>query len=554
MKTTITESPVTDLSSMSRQELEKAYIDLKVRLTAAEAKNDWYYQQYLLSKQKQFGISSEKATNIDGQLELPLFNEAEAFREMINEEPKLTEEDNSSSDKKAKRTGKKAKTKVLPEVIEETFRLTPEEAVCPQCGGALHEIKEEYRTYLEVEPAKVYVHKYPSMTYGCRKCEKDKEAGKAKQAIIIKAPGAPEPLIKGSMVSPSLIAYIIIEKFIKAVPFYRLEQELKRQHIPITRVNMCNWLIRLTNDWLQLIFDRMEEIFKQKKAVHCDETEVEVLAEPDRPATTKSRVWVMTTMEREKETPMALYHYTETRSSAEAYKLLKGFEGYIHCDDYAGYDALLNDNNGCPAMNVTLVTCLVHITRYFKDVLKAVEKEDYRYTTAAEGIEILQKAFAIDNKFNDLPDDKRKEMRQTYLKPVLDEFFAWNDKQKPFVLPKCTFGKAVKHADKAKEKIYNVLLDGICELDNSMAERQVKPFVIGRKNWLFSNTPQGARSSCIAYSIVETAKLNNLVPFEYIKYLFEKMPEINVCNIEELDQLLPWSKVLPAKCYAPSKS
>lgn len=557
METIIKTNPVEDLSALSRQELEKAYIELKVKLTAAEAKNDWYVQQYRLMKQKQFGSSSEKG--IDGQLSLAdfnIFNEAEAFREFLNKEPVLEDADNKEEThkgNKSKRKGKKSNTKHLPEIVEETFRLSPEECNCPQCGGKLHEVREDITAVLEVEPARVYVHKYPSMIYSCRQCEKDHDREQVSHAVMIKAKGAPEPLIKGSMVSPSLFAHTICEKFVKAVPFYRQESDWKRTNVPITRNNMCNWTIRLSNDWLELLTDRMDEILKTKSALHCDETEVQVLSEPGREATSKSRVWVVTTMEREKDTPMALYYYTESRSRENAQKILQGFEGYVHCDDYSGYDALLKDKPGYPALNITLVTCLVHILRYFKNVIKAVDKEDYRYTSASKGILLLQKAFDIDNGFNDLSNEERMEKRQALLKPALDDFFAWAEKEQPYVLPKCTYGKSINHAINNKEKIYNVLKDGICELDNSMAERAVKPFVIGRKNWLFSNTPAGAKSSCVVYSLIETAKMNNLVPFEYIKYVLETMPKINVCDTEELDVLLPWSKTLPGKCYAPTK-
>jgi transposase len=262
---------VEDLSKLSKEELIQKAIQLQTEIEAAQAKVDWYYQQYLLSKQARFGQSSEQA--VYGQLELPIFNEAEAFREMINTEPSPEGILEKTSRKKSH--GKKKDLDGL-ETVSHVYLLPPEEMYCPECGSPLHEIRPEVTVQLEVVPAKVVVHKHESMIYGCRRCEKD-ENSKAKMIV---APGAPEPLISRSPVTASLGADIISKKYVDALPFYRQEQDYKRRKIPITRNNLCNWSIRLTNDWLQLIFDRMDEILMAKKAIHCDETEVEVLAEP----------------------------------------------------------------------------------------------------------------------------------------------------------------------------------------------------------------------------------------------------------------------------------
>jgi transposase len=539
---------VEDLSKLSKEELIQKTIQLQTEIEEAQAKVDWYYQQYLLSKQARFGQSSEQA--IYGQLELPLFNEAEAFREMVSIEPS-PEEILDKAGKKKKSHGKKKNLDGL-ETVSHVYLLPPEEMYCPECGSPLHEIRPEVTVQLEVVPAKVIVHKHESMIYGCRRCEKDENV---KTKMII-APGAPKPLIKRSPVTPSFAADFITKKYVDALPFYRQEQDYKRRNIPITRNNLCNWSIRLTNDWFQLIFDRMDEILIAKKAIHCDETEVEVLAEPHRPATCNSYVWVTTTMEREKQTPIALYHYTETRASYQARQILKGFQGYIHCDGYAGYDALQKTGaKGEPAMDVTLVACMVHVKRKFKEALKVVKPSDTRYTSAAHGVEMIEKIFHIDNQFNGLSDEERYEKRLELLKPALDEFFAWVNSEMSLVLPKCKYGQAINYASKQEQKVRNVLLDGCLELDNNLAERTVKPFVIGRKNWLFSNTPGGAAASCVQYSIVQTAIMNGLIPFEYLKYLLEEMPKIeNLCDYEQLDQLLPWSETIPDYVKAPSKA
>ena len=317
--------------------------------------------------QQRFGNKSEKG--IEGQLSfndyVPLFNEAEALRDPINIEPKP--EDVPTESSKMRAHGKKRDTQSLDEVAEDPILLPEEEQICPKCGGHLHEIRTEDKTYIEIIPAKAIRHKYPVMVYGCRHCEKDGTS------YIVKADGAPKPLIAGSMVSPSLMGDIFENKFVNANPFYRIEQDYKRKGIPVTRNNMCNWTIRIATDWLEPLFDRLRELLLQRDVIHCDETEVEVLFEPHRPSTCNSYVWVTASAKCDSDVPIALYFYTETRASYQTREILKGYKGFIHCDGYAGYDALTKDGKNGPAMEVKLIACLVHIRRRFKEALRAVE-------------------------------------------------------------------------------------------------------------------------------------------------------------------------------------
>ena len=547
MKTILNNERV-DLSKLNRNELEQMVVDLATKLKKEEAKNNWYLSKYKELQHKRFGSSSEAGYGYDGQVTLAelfgdLFNETEAFREMINEEPNPEDFPDADEKKKSKHKGR-GKGKNLDNLVTttETFELSAEEQFCPECGSPLHEVKEEVRTEIEVIPAQTIVHKYVTKVYGCRNCEKK---GKPQ---FIKASGVPLPLMKGSPATASYVAWLIKSKFVDAVPYYRIEQDNKRNGVPITRNNMCNWVARATNDWLQLIFDRLVEILMSKDIIHCDETTLQVLHEPGRDAKTKSYVWVITTGKYD-EHNIALYHYTDGRSSAHARKILKGFKGYIMCDGYQVYDSLKKEGkNREPAMDVTIVACTIHILREFKDCLRSMDKDDCLLSSAQKAVNMLQAIHHADNQWDDLSPDERKEKRLEVLKPLLDAFFAFIDEEKQLVLPKCTYGEAVKYAYNQKEKVYNALLDGRLEIENQKAERCVKPFVIGRKNFLFANTPGGADVSCVDYSIVETAKLNSLNPYEYIKYLLEKLPTINTFDLKELDQLLPWSKTLPDRC------
>ena len=307
----------------------------------------------------------------------------------------------------------------------------------------------------------------------------------------------------------------------------------------------------MANDYFRFITDRMKAILYADGVIHCDETHVEVLQEPDRPATGQSWIWVTTTAECIKEHPMALYNYTESRSQKDARQVLEGYKGYIMCDGYRVYDTLsLMGRHGEEPMDVKPVACLVHVRRKFADALKLVKPEDRAGTGAAPAVAKLQNIFETDNKLKDMPVEERQKERQGELKILLDDFFAWVKNEYDISLPKIHYGLALNYAPEQKDKVMRVLEDGRLELENNKAERAVKPFVIGRKNRLFSNTPAGADASCILYGIVETAKLNGLIPFEYLKHVMETMRGQKITEAL-IDELLPWSESIPEHIKIP---
>ncbi|WP_132766829.1 IS66 family transposase [Tepidibacillus fermentans] len=528
-----------DLTKYSRKELEEAYIKLSIEKEQTEIQLQWYQEQFRLSRQKLFGKSSEK--NIDDhQLSLPIFNEAETEHQPINVEPQL--EDDVHVDplntKPRKKKGKRERDLLkLPKKIVE-YKLSKEEQVCPKCSNPLHEVRPEIRKELEVIPAKVIVKEIHRMIYSCRTCEKVDTT-----VPMIKA-DAPNPVIKGSIASPSLLADIMTKKYVDATPLYRQEQEYKRRGLPINRQNMSNWIIRVSKQWLTPLFKRMQEILVSYDVLHADETELEVLNEPGREAATKSYMWMYRTGNGHK--PIVLYDYQPSRSGDNAKSFLMGFKGYLQTDAYHGYDKLLKKSNAGPPMEVTLVACFAHSRRYFTETLKAVtDKKSYMHTSAYQGVKHIDGMFALEKELADKSYVERYEERLRRLKPMLEAYFAWIEKEHAHALPKSSYGKAINYSFNQKDKLMNILKDGRLELSNNRAERAIKPFVIGRKNWLFTNTPAGAESSAIVYSTIETAKENNLIPFEYLKYLFEKLPNMDVTNSEELDKLLPWSNELP---------
>lgn len=273
--------------------------------------------------------------------------------------------------------------------------------------------------------------------------------------------------------------------------------------------------------------------------LHADETTLQVLQEPGRRAETQSYMWLYRTGR--DGPPIVLYDYQETRGGHHPRDFLTGFGGYLHVDGYSGYHKVAG---------VTLVGCWAHARRKFDEALKALPDGKQTAAVAArEGLEFCNRLFAIERQIRDAPPEERLKVRTEQSRPLLDEFWAWLRTHRPRVLPKSTLGKAIAYCLEQREKLAAFLQDGRLELDNNRSERSIKPFVIGRKNWLFSNTPRGARASATIYSIIETAKENGLNPFAYLTWLFEELPQIpELKDPEALDRLLPWSQSLPPAC------
>lgn len=499
--------------------LEQQNAELAVQL-------EWYQNQYRLGQQKRFGRSSEK-TNPD---QLPLFNEAEKEAKPEDPEPEMEE----VTYRRKKRRGKReAQLKDLPvETIE--HRLLDEEQICPTCGEHLHEMSTEVRQELKVIPAQVSVVKHVRYVYTCRRCEKEDI-----QTPVITA-SMPNPVLPGSIVSPSIMAYIMSQKYVQALPLYRQEQEFKRLGIDLSRQTMANWMIEGADRWLWTLYDRMHEKLLECGVLHADETILQVLKEPGRAAESKSYMWMYRTSRGDP--PIVLYDYQTTRASKHPRRFLEGFKGYLHVDGYPGYNAL-------QSLDITLVGCWAHARRKFDEALKVLPLEKRKSPVAAkEGLAFCNKLFAIERDLKDVTPEERYRLRQEKSLPVVEAFSEWLKYQAPMVLPKSIFGRAVTYCLNQWDKLLVFLEDGGLELDNNRAERSIKPFVIGRKNWLFSNTQRGARASATIYSIVESAKENNLNPYAYLKYLFERMPNVDLVDQDVLDSLLPWSEALPREC------
>lgn len=522
-----------DLSSMSREELESNYVNLQTELEAEKLKVSWLEEQFRLQRAVRFGASSEK-TLVDFN-QMSIFNEAEYLCDeagVLNEPAMI---DVAPTRKKKKGT-KNRLTAGLPKERFE-FDLTEEEKTCSTCGNPLHYVKKVVRKELAIIPAKVYVKEYISHVYACRKCQ---ETGDANPMHTAKAPLS---LFNGSLASASIVADIIKKKYIDCTPLYRQEQDVKRNGLKLTRQTMSNWVINASNKYFQPIYEKMLSRLLEEDIIQADETELEVLNEPGKEAKSKSYMWLFRTNRESK--PIVLYKYADTRAGRVAGETLKNFNGYLQTDGYSGYNSVtLRDEN--PA---TPVGCFAHARRKYCDALKAlpaVEQQNPN-TNIAKGIAYCDKIFNIEKQLSKLSPQERQLVRQEKMMPLLEEYFGWVKRFDPSILLKSKFRDAIVYSINQEIPLRNFMLDGRLECSNNRSERSIKPFVIARKNFLFCNTPSGANASAVTFSIVETAKENNLNIFNYLEHILECMSQDEAYDIEKL---MPWSDELPEDCKA----
>lgn len=482
--------------------------------------NDWYIEQLKLKAKEKFGASSEK-TDVNQLSLFDLFNEAETLMEPIAVEP--TEEMIIPAHKRKKAKRGSRLDNLAVETVE--YKLTDEESVCDVCGEKLSEMKKETRRELVIIPAEVKIIEHVTYSYSCRNCDKNGVNG------FIKEAGHPKALIPKSMVSPSLLSYIMNQKYTMSLPLYRQEQEFKRLGVELTRQNLSNWIIKGAS-LLRPLYNEMKKSLLNETLLHADETTLEVLNEPGKDTKTKSYVWIYRTSVYNTN-PVVIYEYTQGRSGAFAKAFLKEWQGtYLHCDGYAGYKKLEDK---------TLCGCLVHARRKFHEALVANPDNEMAKT----GEDYLLKLFAVESMADkqSLSPEERLNLRNEKSKKIIDEFYEWIASTEHRALPQSLVGKAVTYAINQKEYLCNFLKDGRIQLSNNLAEQSAKVFVIGRKNWLFSNTANGANASTLIYSVMQTAIANNLIPQKYLEYVFTRLQFGS-----EIKDLLPWSDRIPEYC------
>ena len=503
--------------------------ELKLRIAELELENKNLHETVTFLTRKLFGKSSEtsKSLNIEGQMSL--FDEAEV--EEVSDAPEPTIEEVTTVLKKKYKGQRKDKLDKLPH-DKMVFKLSSEDLSCLQCNSELVRIGEEFvRTEVEYIPATLRVIDYYRETYECRKCKNTDEP------YIEKTP-LPSPVIPHSFASPSSVAHVMYQKFVNAMPLYRQEKDWSNLGLNLSRQTMSNWILIASRDWLMPIVNLLHEKMLEEKYLHADETKVQVLNEKDRKNTTNSFMWVYGTY-KDSKFPMRIFEYQPTRNGDHAKDFLKGFSGYLITDAYKGYEKV---------ENIIRCYCWSHLRRYFVDALPSdIKKQEATLPTQA--IQYCKELFKIESELESLTPKERKKQRQKRSKPILEAFWSWVNANRDNCLPKSKLYKAFNYAINQKEGLMQFLEDGNISITNNLAENSIRPFTLGRKNWLFSGSPEGAEASAAVYSIIETAKANDLNPYNYLLYIFKYMPGVRFDEEPEwLEDFLPWHPDVQAFC------
>ena len=499
-------------------------------LHASNEKMQLLMEQVILGKQNRFGRSSEKMEDtsqicfreVDGTI--VFFNEAEAVCDLNAAEPDDLE---LKPSKQAKRKGKKeADLSGLP--VRRIDHYLSEEELETEFGiKGWKQLPDAISRKYHFVPAKVEVEEHHIGVYASKTDEH-----------MVKAEN-PKTLLHGSLVSPSLGGANINGKYVNAVPLYRLEQEFQRYGLQITRQNMANWCIRLAEEYLSILYDYLHKELYFYHVIQADETPV-LVNHDGRGAGSKSWMWVYRSGHLYQDRQIVLYEYQQTRNASHPREFLKGYDGICVTDGYQVYHTLEKEME-----ELTIAGCWVHCRRRFDDALKLIPKSYQKESNAFLLMKQIQAIYREEGKLKDLSSDERLKQRQAVIKPLVDAFFAYLKTIN--VSKKDKFGDAVGYALNQEKYLRVFLTDGDVPIDNNASERAIRGFCIGKKNWQMIDTINGAKSSAIIYSIVETAKANNLKPFDYVQHLLEEIPKhMDDKDCSFLEDLLPWSEKLPA--------
>ena len=451
-------------------------------------------EQIKLLRDRLFGRKSEQT--VDPQTpQLALFNEPESIVVPVSEE---------SDEEVVAPTKRRGKRKPLPADLPriEVIHELPEHELTCACGCRKHTIGEETSEQLEIVPMQIRVIKHIRKIYGCRGCE----------TAPVTA-DKPAQLIEKSMVSPGVLAMLLTTKYVDGLPLHRFETVLSRHGVDIPRQTLARWVIQC-GEHLQPLLNLMRDRLLESPVIHCDETRVQVLKEPDRDPTSQSWMWVQASGPPDRK--VVLFDYTTSRAQEVPLRLLEGYRGYVMTDDYAGYNAL----GAQPG--VTRLACLAHVRRKFVEAQKVQPKG--KTGRADIALNLINKLYGIERDLKEVGDEHRHEGRQQNSLPVLAQLHTWLEKTRPQVTAQNALGKAISYLASNWIKLVRYTEAGYLPIDNNAAERAIRPFVIGRKNWLFSETPKGAMASAQLYSLVETAKANGQEPYAWLRHALERLP------------------------------
>ena len=484
--------------------------ELTKQTQALNDKMQLMMEQIVLSNKSRFGRSSEKMTDpgqirfmeVDGRV--VFFNEAEAVCDLTAPEPDDLE---IRASKKKKQTGKKNEDLSGIPVQRIDHYMTEEELTAEFGEKGWKQLPDAISRCYRFVPAKVEVEEHHIGVYASKTDEH-----------MVKAPH-PKNLLRGSLVSPSLAAAVINGKYVNAVPLYRLEKEFERYGLAITRQNMANWMIRLGESYLAVMYDYLHRLLYRYHVIQADETPV-LVNKDGRPAGSKSWMWVYRSGFMYPEKQIILYEYQKTRNASHPREFLKDYSGICVTDGYQVYHTLEKEKE-----DLKIAGCWVHCRRKFHDALEVIPKDLRKQSVLYLIMNQIRAIYREEGKLSGLSSDERTDKRQLVVKPLVDAFFAYL-KQNSDRVPKSGKTKEAFTYALNQERYLRVFLEnGDVPMDNNASERAICGFCIGKKNWEMIDTVNGATSSAIIYSIAETAKANQLKPYEYFEYLLTEIPK-----------------------------
>ncbi len=512
------------LNSLDRETLTRLFLSQQEQLENIDHTLQLVLEQMADLKRHRFGRSSEKHEaegqvsfmEVDGKI--VFFNESEAAAaEERTEEP----EDISRTRPKKKQGKREEDLDGIPVVVVE-HSMTDEELEDKFGKEGWKQLPDEvYRRY-SFTPAKIEVEEHHVKVYAGKETEE-----------VIKAPH-PQALLRGSLVSPSLEAAVMNAKYVNAVPLYRQEQEFERCGLHISRQNMANWTIQCADRYLAVLYDHLHEKLYGYHVLQADETPV-LVNKDGRPAGSKSHMWVYRTGRMYTECQIVLYEYQKTRNASHPREFLKDFSGVCVTDGYQVYHTIEGERE-----DLRIAGCWSHARRRFDEAVRALPKQKQKDSRAYLALTMIQAIYREEKQLKGLPAEERKNRRQLSVKPLVEAYFTWVRETLPKVPPKSKTWEGFSYSLNQEKYLKVFLDDGEVPMDNNAAEQSIRGFCIGKKNWVMIDTITGAKSSAIIYSIAETAKANNLKPYDYFEYLLTEIPKhLEDTDRSFLDDLLP---------------
>ena len=524
-----------DLNNLSKEDMAAMILQMQTTINTLS-------EQVAVLNANKFGRKSEKLKVIEGQMTIydSAFNEAEA---LIDENAESSGADNTDEPeietvviRRKKHTGKRDEDLAeLPTRIER-HELSDEQLTEIFGENGWKRLPDEIYKRLEYQPAIHEVVEHHVAVYAAKK-----------EDNIVRA-DRPCDLLRNSIATPSLVAAVMNGKYSCGVPLKRISDEFARNDVNLSRGTLANWTIRCAERYLSLVYDRLRKYLCEQSVVQVDETPV-LVTKYGRPGNTKSSMFVYRTSELQKESSVVLFKYEKTRGHQHPAEFLKDFHGTLVTDAFSGYKALERESDG----DIVSAFCWVHARRDYADAVKAFkgpEKKHLKTSVAHKALLQIGKIYIEENKAKVLPDPQdRYNYRQEKVLPLVEAYFAWVKAQNPLTILSEKTRDGLSYSINHERQLKTFLENGMVPIDNSATECAIRPFTIGRADWHIIDTVHGAEASAVIYSLVETAKANNLKIYEYLKYLLEKIPEhMDDTNLDFTDYLLPWSESLPDCC------